>query len=835
MSVFSDHGRQQLLKLKHISSVFNGKMEKMTIDDHRSHSESLKGNISHSYAEHSSEPEKYEEQNGVELSHAGHDDDSSKSLPPLDKRHEHDYLMEQGSESTLKDRYGKPKQHGTLWEPPIVFINTEMSVPKSSPNMKSLESSVMEHRFHEHQPPPSPKSQKTPCQCCHPEPLHYRHQSEAIARHHTSSGSHHLAYETDRHHEVFYIPVDGDDRNSHYQVRHPCNCSSCQKGRVESIPSSNSHIVKEARRELPCNDSLRSLLPDSVPRVMSPTRSSSLTNGYLEHVTSPSDGKPKRHDMKNGAEESQVISRLFKDGKCQWPSCDKRFQDKREFILHLNGTHVLDENGASQARVQGYVVKDLEERLAVERGKLSAILAHLQFAHDKDDIRAASVPRIISPPTSSSNPLMMVLPHNQPSHHGSVRSFHSDRREDVERHSSSHHSRTALTSPHGHRSEHVSPSSSTGAPPHLHASPHGIIQQHTPHVHHHSVHHPQPHYHMPPHYHVRPPFQMRSYISGHGNTSAMKEERIDGAAGSEDKVISMKDDQRNVERKFQPLDAGIHNQAPNDVSVNRSSPYHPVRRRGEAAAMIDIGEELKTKGHIFQDPDVRPPYTYASLIRQGILDSANGELTLNDIYNWFMKHFAYFRKNTSTWKNAVRHNLSLHKCFVRKENFKGAVWTVDDEEFFRRRMTKPGLPKREYYMAEGYEGEEWNADPPPSMVMDNGMRKRGMDEISNDSWEHGSPSCKKSADTPNETGDDTVAPLVKFCENINGLPSQIVPIKEEPTDEDPNSEQRAYKHESSNGQFSFTSESLVEDRNYSPRIHSPLRKSSEANVISSES
>ena len=60
--------------------------------------------------------------------------------------------------------------------------------------------------------------------------------------------------------------------------------------------------------------------------------------------------------------------------------------------------------------------------------------------------------------------------------------------------------------------------------------------------------------------------------------------------------------------------------------------------------------ELKTKGHIFQDPDVRPPYTYANLIRQGILDSANGELTLNDIYNWFMKHFAYFRKNTSTWK-----------------------------------------------------------------------------------------------------------------------------------------------------------------------------------------
>ena len=69
-------------------------------------------------------------------------------------------------------------------------------------------------------------------------------------------------------------------------------------------------------------------------------------------------------------------------------------------------------------------------------------------------------------------------------------------------------------------------------------------------------------------------------------------------------------------------------------------------------------------------------------------------------------------------------------------------------------------------MAEGYEGEEWNVDPPPSMVMDNGMRKRGVDEMSNDSWEQGSPSNKRVAETPNETGDDSAAPLVKFCENM---------------------------------------------------------------------
>jgi len=39
-------------------------------------------------------------------------------------------------------------------------------------------------------------------------------------------------------------------------------------------------------------------------------------------------------------------------------------------------------------------------------------------------------------------------------------------------------------------------------------------------------------------------------------------------------------------------------------------------------------------------------------------------------------------------QNAVRHNLSLHKCFVRLENVKGAVWTVDEIEFHRRRPQK---------------------------------------------------------------------------------------------------------------------------------------------------
>ncbi|XP_075709741.1 forkhead box protein P4 isoform X2 [Rhinoderma darwinii] len=101
-----------------------------------------------------------------------------------------------------------------------------------------------------------------------------------------------------------------------------------------------------------------------------------------------------------------------------------------------------------------------------------------------------------------------------------------------------------------------------------------------------------------------------------------------------------------------------------------------------------LDPELAQNHEFYKNAEVRPPFTYASLIRQAILDTPDRQLTLNEIYNWFTRMFAYFRRNTATWKNAVRHNLSLHKCFVRVENVKGAVWTVDELEYQKRRPPK---------------------------------------------------------------------------------------------------------------------------------------------------
>ncbi|XP_033148941.1 forkhead box protein P1 [Drosophila busckii] len=117
----------------------------------------------------------------------------------------------------------------------------------------------------------------------------------------------------------------------------------------------------------------------------------------------------------------------------------------------------------------------------------------------------------------------------------------------------------------------------------------------------------------------------------------------------------------------------------NTFSVTGGLPYMLER------AGLDVQHEIQRNREFYKNADVRPPFTYASLIRQAIIDSPDKQLTLNEIYNWFQNTFCYFRRNAATWKNAVRHNLSLHKCFMRVENVKGAVWTVDEIEFYKRR------------------------------------------------------------------------------------------------------------------------------------------------------
>uniref|UniRef100_A0A8C2E819 Forkhead box P2 n=1 Tax=Cyprinus carpio TaxID=7962 RepID=A0A8C2E819_CYPCA len=129
-------------------------------------------------------------------------------------------------------------------------------------------------------------------------------------------------------------------------------------------------------------------------------------------------------------------------------------------------------------------------------------------------------------------------------------------------------------------------------------------------------------------------------------------------------------------------------QVPNVLSPANVPSMGAMRRRHTDKYSMALSSEIAPNYEFYKNADVRPPFTYATLIRQAIMEAGDMQLTLNEIYSWFTRTFAYFRRNAATWKNAVRHNLSLHKCFVRVENVKGAVWTVDEMEYQKRRSQK---------------------------------------------------------------------------------------------------------------------------------------------------
>ncbi|KAL0992864.1 hypothetical protein UPYG_G00100290 [Umbra pygmaea] len=96
---------------------------------------------------------------------------------------------------------------------------------------------------------------------------------------------------------------------------------------------------------------------------------------------------------------------------------------------------------------------------------------------------------------------------------------------------------------------------------------------------------------------------------------------------------------------------------------------------------------------------VKPPYSYATLICMAMQASMKNKITLSSIYNWITGNFCYYRHAEPSWQNSIRHNLSLNKCFMKvprqkDEPGKGGFWQIDPQYahmfvngvFRRRRM-----------------------------------------------------------------------------------------------------------------------------------------------------
>ena len=69
----------------------------------------------------------------------------------------------------------------------------------------------------------------------------------------------------------------------------------------------------------------------------------------------------------------------------------------------------------------------------------------------------------------------------------------------------------------------------------------------------------------------------------------------------------------------------------------------------------------------------KPPYSFSCLIFMAIEDSPTKRLPVKEIYNWIVTNFPYFQNAPTGWKNSVRHNLSLNKCFRKVDKERGTV------------------------------------------------------------------------------------------------------------------------------------------------------------------
>lgn len=168
-----------------------------------------------------------------------------------------------------------------------------------------------------------------------------------------------------------------------------------------------------------------------------------------------------------------------------------------------------------------------------------------------------------------------------------------------------------------------------------------------------------------------------------------------------------------------------------------SSPLHQVPSPSASGPLTPTASSQGVKKKPSSQPAKdngfpKPAYSYSCLISLALKNSHTGCLSVSEIYKFMCDHFPYFRTAPSGWKNSVRHNLSLNKCFEKIEKptqngsqRKGCLWAMNpakvtkmEEEIAKWSRKDPVgikkgmvIPENLEFLERGEMKKDYNANP----------------------------------------------------------------------------------------------------------------------------
>ncbi|XP_033638957.1 forkhead box protein P2-like [Asterias rubens] len=192
--------------------------------------------------------------------------------------------------------------------------------------------------------------------------------------------------------------------------------------------------------------------------------------------------------------------------------------------------------------------------------------------------------------------------------------------------------------------------------------------------------------------------------------------------------------QQSNQVSFQTVSVGGLQQPNGSQGNNAISNQHQT-----ASSLLAKQHKLEPIAGTEQKIYPKPAYSYSCLITMAMKNSKTGCMPVSDIYQFMCENFPYFKTAPDGWKNSVRHNLSLNKCFAKIEkpatangsSRKGCLWALNPEKAakmaeevhkwtkkdpagIRRSMAKPEELERIEERVKGNNTQPVrNSDPPP--------------------------------------------------------------------------------------------------------------------------